>query len=350
MWQQYKYTNTDGSRPYFVYTPERYRPGTKVPLLVMLHGCTQTAQDFATGTAMNELAEHYGFIVLYPQQTRIHNLGCCWNWYSPHHQVRGRGEPASIAGIIHTLVSTTDLWTIDPQRIYVAGISAGGAMAIILGATYPDLIAAIGVHSGVEYQAAKGLISGWQATRQGGPDPVHQGELAYAAMGEFSRVVPAIVFHGTDDKATVPMNGDLVVQQWMQTNHLASGGAYVARLDEPTRATPGQTSGGYAYLVSSWDLPGEDDEVQAYWKVGGMGHAWSGGNPGGSYADPLGPNASLAMYQFFMAHPFSSTGAEGMDQTTSSVRWSPRHLLAKLRSKWRSRTPVAEREFSRNPS
>ena len=339
MWQQYKYTNADGGRPYFVYTPEHYQPGTKVPLLVMLHGCTQTAQDFATGTAMNELAERYGFIVLYPQQTRIHNRGRCWNWFSPKHQERSRGEPASIAGMIQTILSSKGLWTIDPQRIYVAGISAGGAMAVILAATYPDLIAAVGVHSGVEYQAAKGAIDGLLAMRRGGPDPLHQGELAYAAMGARSRVVPTIVFHGTDDMVAVPINGDQVVQQWMQTNYLASGGAYAASLDEPTAVTPGQTPGGYSYLVSTWGLPGRDDEVQAYWKVGGMGHAWSGGNPSGSYTDPLGPNASLAMYQFFMAHPLSGTSAsaEVTGQTSSLMRWSPRRLLARLFSRWRPR-------------
>lgn len=340
MWQQYKYNDANGSRPYFVYTPEHYRPRTKVPLLVMLHGCTQTAQDFATGTAMNELAEHYRFIVLYPQQTRKYNLDLCWNWFSPKHQERGRGEPASIAGIIQTVLSTTDLWTIDPRRIYVAGLSAGGAMAVILGATYPDLIAAIGVHSGIEYQAARSVITGVQAMRHGGPDPLRQGELAYAAMGAFSRIVPAIVFHGTDDKVAAPINGDQVVQQWMQTDNLASGGAYLARLDDPTTVIPGQAPGGYSYVVSTWGPPG-GDEVQAYWKVGGMGHAWSGGNPSGTYTDPLGPNASLVMYQFFMAHPLSGSSFKAIDKITPSRQWSPRRLLAKLFNNWNPRRLLA---------
>ena len=329
MWQQYKYSNVDGSRPYFVYTPDNYRSGTMVPLLVMLHGCTQTAADFAKGTAMNELAEHHSFIVLYPQQTRVYNLGRCWNWYSPKNQERGKGEPASIAGIIQTVMSTTDLWTIDPQRVYVAGISAGGAMAVILGATYPDLIAAIGVHSGMEYQAASNVISGLQTMRHGGPNPAQQGELAYRAMGAFSRPVPAIVFHGTDDKVAAPINGDQVVEQWMRTDALASGETYVASLDKPHTVMPGRATNGYPYRVSSWKVP-NGDEIQAYWKVAGMGHAWSGGDPRGSYTDPLGPSASLAMYQFFMAHSLSGPRSEVTEQTTSTRQTISPHLMSQL--------------------
>jgi poly(hydroxyalkanoate) depolymerase family esterase len=331
MWQMYAYENADGRRPYFVYTPERYRPGREVPLLVMLHGCKQMAQDFAAGTGMNKLAEQNGFIVLYPQQTRNYNLNRCWNWYNPGHQGRGAGEPASIAGIIQAIVASKEKWTIDPRRIYVAGMSAGGAMAVILGATYPDLIAAIGVHSGVEYQGAGGLVEGLRVMHRGGPDPLQQGKRAYKAMGSFSRLVPTIVFHGTDDKVVVPVNGDQVVQQWMQTDKLASGGAYTARLEAPSRVTSAQVPGGYPYLVSTWG-PHAGDTVQAYWKVGGMGHAWSGGDPKGTFTDWQGPSASLAMYQFFMAHPLSARGPEKREKKAS-----PRRLLARLRDFWRAR-------------
>ncbi len=334
MWQEYTYNGPGGSHQYFVYTAEHYQPGTKVPLLVMLHGCAQTAEDFATGTAMNVLAEQYGFIVVYPQQTRKHNMNRCWNWFDPKHQTRDRGEPASIAGIIQTIVTGTDLWTIDLQRIYVAGISAGGAMAVIMGATYPDLIAAIGVHSGIEYGGAENVFSGLQAMGHGGPEPLHQGELAHTVMGTSSRVMPTIVFHGTDDKVAAPINGTQVIQQWMQTNCLASRGEYVARIDEPTTVTSGQTPGGHSYVVSTWGPP-DDYPVQVYWKIGGMGHAWSGGNPQGTYTDPLGPNASLAMYRFFMAHPLSSS--REIEQATPLRRWSPRRLLNKVVSYWKSR-------------
>ena len=215
MWQEYIYQDPTSSHPYFVYTPTTYHVGTAVPLFVMLHGCTQTAADFAAGTRMNQLAEQYGFIVVYPQQTPTYNQSVCWNWFTPSNQRRGRGEPASIAGIVQTMVQQTSQWRIDTSRIYVAGISAGAAMAVILGATYPDIFAAIGVHSGVEYQAATSLTRSLKAMQQGGPDPALQGQRALDAMEGFSRRVPTIVFHGTDDPIISPINGDQIVQQWI---------------------------------------------------------------------------------------------------------------------------------------
>ena len=302
MWQQYLYKDATGDHPYFVYTPATYHPGTAVPLLVLLHGCTQTAADFAAGTGMNELAEQYGFIVVYPQQTRMSNRTLCWNWFKSSHQFRDRGEPAIIAHMVQAIRENTSQWTIDSSRVYVVGASAGAAMAVILGATYPDIFAAIGVHSGVEYQAVTNIISGLKVMRRGGPDPVKQGRRAYEAMGSYKRMMPAIVFQGTSDKVVPPINGDQVVQQWMQTNRLASQGLYVADFKNPTIATSRQVPGGHSYTVYTWkDHTGK--EVQQYWKILELGHAWSGGNPAVSYTDPRGPNASEAMYQFFMNHP-----------------------------------------------
>lgn len=203
--EHYTSSSSAGSRPYFVYTPTSYQVGVAVPLLVMLHGCAQTAADFAAGTHMNQLAEQYGFIVVYPQQTPTYNSNLCWNWFTPSNQRRGRGEPASIAGIVQTIVQHTSQWTIDTNRIYVAGISAGAAMAVILGATYPDIFAAIGVHSGVEYQAATSLTRSIQIMQQGGPDPVLQGQRALDAMGRFSRRVPT-----TRDTSSIGVYGRLL--------------------------------------------------------------------------------------------------------------------------------------------
>ncbi len=301
MWQEYKYSSPAGSRPYFVYTPSGYQMGTPVPLIVMLHGCQQTALDFATGTQMNVLADQYNFIVLYPQQTSQANSGLCWNWFTPVNQKRGRGEPAIIAGMVQAVMQDTAQWTIDPNRLYVAGMSAGGAMTVILGATYPDIFTAIGVHSGLEYRAASNYTTAVQAMRKGGPDPQLQGRLAYQAMGSLARVLPTIVFHGSGDTVVVPVNGEQVVQQWMQADFLASNETYNADFNSPSSVTPGQVPGGYAYTVSMWD-----DEngkiIQEYWNVAGLGHAWSGGNIAGSFTDPLGPSASQAMYNFFMRY------------------------------------------------
>ena len=217
VWQQYTYNGPAGSRLYFVYTPQNYQVGTAVPLIVMLHGCGQTAVDFATGTHMNQLAEEYNFIVAYPQETNNASINLCWNWYDPAHQARDGGEPSIIAGMVLAIEENTAQWTIDPRRVYVTGISAGAAMSVILGATYPDIFAAIGVHSGVEYRAATMLKNLLTVMRRGGPNPVQQGKAAYEAMGSAARVVPTIVFQGTSDVIVNRVNGDQVVQQWLQT-------------------------------------------------------------------------------------------------------------------------------------
>ncbi len=324
MWQQYTYNDPVGKHLYFVYTPQSYQVGTAVPLLVMLHGCTQTAQDFATGTAMNQLAEQYGFIIVYPQQTSNYNQNLCWNWFVPANQLRGSGEPASIVGIIQTMQQNTALWTIDPTRIYVAGLSAGAAMSVILGVTYPDVFAAIGVHSGLEYKAATNLSSGWRAMQRGGPDPQQQGLAAYAAMSSLARIVPTIVLHGTNDTTVAPVNGDQAVQQWMETDQLASQNTYTPDFTRPTHVTSGQVPGGFAYVVATWANANGGD-VQAYWKIRGMGHAWSGGSSAGTYTDSRGPNASLALYNFFVAHSLERSNAQNI---ASQARL--RHILSDL--------------------
>jgi len=296
------YQDSTSSHPYFVYTPSNFNVGTAVPLLVMLHGCTQTAEDLATGTRMNQLAEQYGFIVVYPQQTRKANQSLCWNWFRSAHQFRNRGEPAMIARIVQAIRQDSSRWTIDSNQIYVAGISAGASMAVILGATYPDIFAAVGVHSGIEYQAVTNSISALKVMRHGGPGPVIQGQRAFEAMGNYKRVVPMIVFQGARDTVVSPICGDQVVQQWIETNQLGSHGLYLADFKNPTITTSGQVPEGYAYTVYLWkDSRGK--EVQAYWKIDGLRHAWSGGSSTGSFADPQGPNASEAIYQFFMNHP-----------------------------------------------
>jgi poly(hydroxyalkanoate) depolymerase family esterase len=301
-WQQYTYNGPAGSRPYFVYTPASYQVGKAVPMIVMLHGCAQAPADLATGTQMDQLADQKQFIVVYPQETSTYNQTECWNWFDSADQSRGNGEPAIIAGIAQTVEQNTSQWTIDHHRIYVAGVSAGAAMAVILGATYPDIFAAIGVQSGLEYKAATTSNDAWTAMRQGGPDPMKQGQVAYNAMGSIARVVPTIIFHGTGDYLVYPVNGQQVVQQWMQTDHLASDNTYNASFTSPTSTTNGQVSGGHSYTVYRWnDTHG--NEVQEYWVVNGMGHAWSGGSSSGSFTDAQGPSATQAFYTFFMSHP-----------------------------------------------
>jgi poly(hydroxyalkanoate) depolymerase family esterase len=303
-WEQFTYSGTPGSRPYFVYTPANYVKGTPVPLIVMLHGCTQTPADFAAGTQMNPLADTNQFIVVYPQQTSTYNQNQCWNWFDTAHMSRGSGEPAIIAEITKAVMANTAKWTVDASRVYVTGLSAGAAMSSIMGATYPDLYAAIGVHSGLEYKAATTQTDALTAMRQGGPNPATQGQAAYNAMGSYARVMPTIVFQGTGDYTVYPVNGDQVIQQYMQTDKLASNSAYNPSFNAPTRTTTGQVAGtsGRAYTTYQWN-DNNGNVVQEYWKVTSMGHAWSGGSTAGSYTDQNGPNASQAMYTFFMNHP-----------------------------------------------
>lgn len=302
IWQQYTYNGPAGSRPYFIYTPANYRVGTAVPMIVMLHGCTQTPADFAAGTQMDQLADQKQFIIVYPQQTSTYNQEECWNWFDSADQSRGSGEPAIIAGIVQAVEQTTSQWTIDTHRIYAAGLSAGAAMTVILGATYPDIFAAIGVQSGLEYQAATTSTASFTALRQGGPDPAQQGQAAYNAMGSAARVLPTITFHGTSDYLVYPINGEQVVRQWMQTNHLASHNTYNASFNSPTSTTKGQVAGGHSYSVYTWN-DNNGNEVQEYWLVNGMGHGWSGGSSSGTFTDPQGPGATPAIYNFFMNHP-----------------------------------------------
>ena len=162
----------------------------------------------------------------------------CWNWFLPDHQRRGAGEPAIIAGITRAVMANTAQWTIDPDRVYVAGMSAGGAMAVILGATYPDLYSAVAAHSALEYQAATTIPGAFQALLQGGPNPAGQGQKAFEAMGGHARLMPVLVVHGSNDVRVNPVNGDQVIQQWLHTNRLATGGAFTADFATPDTNTP----------------------------------------------------------------------------------------------------------------
>ena len=195
------FTADAGSRPYKLYVPSGYRPGQEVPLVVMLHGCTQSPDDFAVGTRMNEVAEERNFLVLYPGQIGSANMQKCWNWFNEGDQRRGEGEPSLIAGITRKIMAE---YTVDPKRVFVAGLSAGGAAAAIMGNTYPELYAAIGVHSGLAWGAARDMPSAFNAMRQG---------AAGSAAGRQRSTVPTIVFHGDRDTTVSPRNGDAVAAQ-----------------------------------------------------------------------------------------------------------------------------------------
>src|SRR5438552_2215922 len=267
----YTYNGLGGTRPYSVYTPANYTTSQQVPLIVMLHGCGGSPNDFANTTQMNVLADTNQFIVVYPYETSTY--GGCWKWPDPAHQSRGSGEPAIIAGITQTVIADTTHWNVDQSRVYVAGFSAGAGMSVVMAATYPDLYAAMGEAAGVEYKAlSNGAIA--PTLPSGGPDPVLQGQAAYNAMGQYARVMPVIAFQGSQDTTVPPVNGDQVVKQWMETDRLASGGTYNASFSAPSGTVTGRApvTNGQAYTVRSWNDP-SSNEVEEYWTVTGMGHA-----------------------------------------------------------------------------
>ena len=284
-------------RPVFVYTPPELDAATAAPLVVALHGCTQTAASFSAGSLLNRAADRHGFVVAYPEQSREHNPQCCWNWFTGGHQARGAGEPAFIAGATRALVADAARRTIDPARIFVAGMSAGAAMAAVMAATYPDLYAAVAMHSGLAYGSARNLPAATTAMSRGAPDPDALGRAAFAAMGPHARPVPALVIHGTDDGIVAPVNGEHTAHQWLVTNRLAAGdgggpGVTPATVREPAGA------GARAATRRTWT--GDDGRTLVeHLEVEGLGHAWSGGAPGGSYTDPRGPSASDAIWAFF---------------------------------------------------
>ena len=265
------YSNAAGSRSYKLYVPSGYH-GQALPLVVMLHGCTQSPDDFALGTGMNRLAEERPALVLYPAQSAQANQSRCWNWFSAIDQTRDQGEPSLIAGMTRAIM---DSHAVDQKQVYVAGLSAGGAMAVIMGTLYPELYAAVGVHSGLPFASAHDLPSAMAAMQGNFGQARHPG-----------KALPIIVFHGDRDTTVHPGNGDALMAQGLP--HRA----------DSVKVEPGRVPDGRAY-TRTVHQNADGTPIAEQWVIHGAGHAWSGGSAHGSYTDGKGPDASREMLRFF---------------------------------------------------
>lgn len=271
------YANSDGSRRYKLFIPsgDARKP---LPLLVMLHGCQQDPDDFALGTRMNAIAAEQRIFVLYPEQSEAANQTRCWNWFDAAHQRRDRGEPSIIAGMTRQVI---DSYNIDARRVYIAGMSAGGAMAAIVAATYPDLYAAVGIHSGVPYGAAQNFMAAITAMKAGAAGPRLPSES-----------IPLIVFHGDRDLVVNSHNGEQLISQWL-------GGTDPDRRHDTSTAQADEGNG--RAFTRTLYRDGAGNVLAEKWLVHDAGHAWSGGGSAGSFADSSGPDASREMLRFFAA-------------------------------------------------
>ena len=294
--EAHEFSNQAGSRTYKVYVPARESDAPRA-MVVMLHGCTQSADDFAAGTQMNRLADEHGFLVVYPEQAAQANASKCWNWFKPQDQRRGAGEPSLIAGIVGEVARRHGA---DPRRIYVAGLSAGAAMAVVLGETYPELFAGVGAHSGLPYGSAHDIPSAMAAMkggRSGMPGLKNVPGAAGSPRRKAAQAVPVIVFHGDRDHTVQSTNGAHIVQQ-AQDAHGAQAGDTAWR----ARTESGIATGGRRFSRTVHAGPDGQTRIES-WTLHGAGHAWSGGHASGSYTDSTGPDASAEMVRFFMALP-----------------------------------------------
>jgi poly(hydroxyalkanoate) depolymerase family esterase len=260
-------------------------------VIVMLHGCTQDAAEFAAAARMNALAAAAGAIVVYPEQPAAAHPQKCWNWYLPAHQTRDTGEPAIIAAIAREVVREQRA---DPRRVHVGGLSAGGAMAVLVALAYPDEFASVATHSGIGWGVARDLTGGLAAMKSGGPDPDSLGRLAFAAMGASARAVPVFVMHGTADAVVTPEASRRIVAQF-RVIHTAAG-------KRTTADSERGTANGYSFeVVRERDAKGR--VLIEAWFVDSLGHALAGGAPGSRWTDPRGPEAAREMLRFFLEHP-----------------------------------------------
>ena len=291
------FRNAAGERRYKLYLPGRRADGEGGALVVVLHGCTQDADDIARGSRMNEAAEDRGWYVLYPEQPERANPRKCWNWYDVAHQGRGAGEPSIIAELTARVAAEHG---VAAGRTWLSGVSAGAAMASLVAAAYPERFAALALHSGLVHSATGSVAGALGVMQKGVPSPEPHAERAHQAMGERARVIPTLVLHGGSDAVVAPINGAQAARQWFLTNALAVG--------QPLDTTSGATDqsvraeNGYEVRTSTYRARG-GAELARLVMVKELGHAWSGGSADGTFTDPRGPSATAMFLDFFAQQP-----------------------------------------------
>ena len=290
---QRSYVGPEGTRDYLLYVPAGY-DGTPRPLVVGLHGCSQSASHFAYITGFNHLADTEGFLVVWPEQNIVSNTSLCWNWFSLVHQQRDTGEAAIIAGMVDEVAGTH---AVDSKRVHAVGISAGGAMAVVLGAVFPDVFASVGSVEGCPFNGTPCV---------GSPSLMPASTLAgyvVDAMGSKARLLPLLVVQGTLDTSVLPANGELLVQQWVRAADQIDDGATNGSVPTTAASTSdGSAPGGHDYEKAVY-LDANGDVLVERWLVSGLGHAWPGGAPAIAYSDPQGPSACDESWRFFEEHP-----------------------------------------------
>ena len=299
-WDFGLYGNVYGAREYQVWVPDGYTGSSPRPLVLVLHGCANDPNLMAGASRFNDVADVEGFIVVYPRQNVTSNGARCWNWQLPVNQARGSGEPSILAGIVNAVKGN---YNVDARRVYVMGISAGGAMTSTMLACYSDVFAAGAVHAGGMYKSATTISGSAYALLYGSIySPESNGRLAWQCAGSPSpRPTPVLVFHGTNDSTVNPINGEQTVRQFLQTNDLADD-----RLDNDsarytaTSTSTGQVPGGRSYTVRDYLYGGR--VLARYYTINGMGHAWSGGDGAFPFTDPTGPDASVISWVFLQQY------------------------------------------------
>lgn len=320
-----RYVKQVDGREVLMVVPDRYDDAP--PLVIALHGCNQSAEEFLTATGLENLVDAERIVLALPEaEVSGDNPLGCWRWWEPDNQRRDGREPRRITALIDAM----DV-PVDRQRVYALGLSAGGAMAVILGTVYPDVFAAVGVHSGVGFAAAANTACALKILGDAPPRVEARGRLAYLHQPRH-RIVPTMILHGRADDTVDPRHAEGLVRELARRNDFIDDGdggnhSFDAAPDA-TLADPGPCRGDsesspcYAHELKRYtDRDGRAVLQQVM--VDRLGHAWSGGREGHRYADPAGPDAGAMFWRFFDRYRLDPETLEPAGSRQCRDWWAP---------------------------